>query len=338
MLEDNCGGTARLQDICGDSGIVRIAGTVKCLCCAAVFASMTFSMLAVASSGADEVQGAAFAGPHKKTAAKKPEVSCDAPDSLKSTYIAQHIPHKRDRSCLVSLAAADKLSTKKDFSFVDVRSPSEYGLYRIAGSINIPLHFVKTKEFLKKRSVVLVNDGRSTTELENTCSELKQAGFERVAVLDGGLLAWYAGTRPLEGDPVAQSKLNRMSAQELFEERTLTDWTVIDVSTPGKYKDMRPWLPANVIAIPLKSKGDPAARITLKIQQQSKRNPQGKLLLIADDNQAYARIDARLKKSGVDAKVLRLDAGLSAYSDEVTKQLALWSQQNQPRKYEACRG
>jgi len=336
MLEDKCGGATRLQDICGDSGIVRIAGTVKCLCCAAVFASMTFSMFAVASSG--EVQGTAVAVPHKKTAARIPEVSCNAPASLKSTYLAQHIQQRRDRSCFVTLSATDKLSTKKDFSFVDVRPPAEYGLYRIAGSINIPLHLVKTKEFLKKLSVVLVNDGRSTIELENTCRELKQAGFDRVSVLDGGLLAWYAGNRPLEGDPIAQSKLNHMSSQELFEERTMSDWTVIDASTPGKYKDMRPWLPANVIAIPLKAKGDPIARIASNIQQQRKRYPQGKLLLIADDDKAYARIDARLEKSGLDARVLRLDVGLSGYREQVEKQLALWSQQNQPRKYEACRG
>ena len=326
-------GTDSLRDACRCTETVRIGRTAICIRCVAVFACIAFGM-AVTSADAVEVQSKA----NEKITVNKSDVSCDAPAALKNSYTARHISHKRDRSCLVSLSAADKLSTKKDFSFVDVRSPSEYSLYRIAGSINIPLHLLKTKEFLKKLSVVLVNNGRSTIELENTCSELKRSGFEHVAVLDGGLLAWYAGKRPLEGDPAAQSKLNRMSAQELFEERTMSDWTVINVSTPGKFKDMRPWLPGNVISIPLKSKGDPIARISLKIKQQRKRNPHGKLLLIADDNKGYARIDARLKKAGIDARVLRLDVGLSGYREQVAKQLALWKQQNQPRKYEACRG
>lgn len=325
--------TDSLRDVHRCTETVRIGRTAICIRCVAVFACIAFGM-AVTSAYATEVQSKENA----KIAVNKSDVSCDAPAALKNSYTARHIPHNRDRSCLVSLSAADKLSTKKDFNFVDVRSPSEYSLYRIAGSINIPLHLLKTKEFLKKLSVVLVNNGRTTIELENMCSELKRSGFEHVAVLDGGLLAWYASKRPLEGDPAAQSKLNRMSAQELFKERTMSDWTVINISTPGKYKDMRPWLPANVLAIPLKSKGDSIARIALNIKQQRKRNPHGKILLIADDNKGYARIDARLKKSGIDASVLRLDVGLDGYRVQVEKQLALWKQQNQPRKYEACRG
>lgn len=306
---------------------------VSFLYSAAAAICMVFSTAAVASSAnAESVLDAGSAKSRTKSAVKKQDVSCDIPDA------SQNKPHKRDRGCLVSLFELDKLRAEKDFNLVDVRSPSEYDRYRIADSINIPLHIVKTKEFLKSTSVVLVGEGRSTTELEKLCGELKQVGFARMAVLDGGLLAWYVSKRGLEGDAIAQSKLNLMSAEELFAEHAMSGWSVIDASPQGKYKDMRPWLPANVTAISIKSKGDPIARISAAILKQRKSNPQNKLLLVADDNSAYERIDARLRKSGVASGVLRLDGGLKGYREHVAKQLALWKQENQPRRYEACRG
>lgn len=318
-------GAIQLRSAEGGANFVGVACFVVCI---------SFSVLSsLASAETVGVHGVVGANSNNKTTLiKKPDAACDAPS-----------PSKNSRSCLVSLSATDKLRAQKGFSFVDVRSPAEFDRYRIAGSINIPLHLVKTKEFLKKLPVVLVNDGRSTTELEKTCAELKQIGFERVSILDGGLFAWYTNKRALEGDPVAQSKLNRMSAEELFESRSSSSWSVIDVSTQKKDKEIISWLPAKVIAIPFKSKlkGDSISRISAAVLQQHKKNPQGKLLLIADDNDVYEQIDAKLKKSGVTSGVLRLDGGIKGYREHVKNQQAIWSQQNQqnqPRRYQACRG
>lgn len=304
---------------------------------AIVMTCMIFSSLATVSADEAGINGIGTAKPHGKMSVKKPDASCDAPGAAKNASASQQKP----TSCLVSLSATDKLLAGRDFSLVDVRSSAEYDQYHIPGSINIPLHLVKTKDFLKQQSVELVNDGRTTTELEKTCNELKKSGFDRVTVLDGGLFAWYVSKRSLQGDPVAESKLNLMTADELFAEyegRALSGWAVIDASTPGKYKDMRRWLPAQVYAIPLKSKGDSIAKISAYILQQRKRNPRVKLLLIADDNAAYERIDAQLRKSGVASSVLHLDAGFKGYREHVNKQVALWPQQKQPRRYQACRG
>ena len=317
MSGDKRGDAIQLMRAGWRAGIVRVTGSVIC-----VTFSMLVSIASADTMGMNSVVGAS----HKRTLVKKPDASCDVQSTSKNL-----------RSCLVSLSAVDKLRTQKEFNFIDVRSPAEYDHYRIAGSINIPLHLVKTKEFLKKNPVVLVGDGRSTVELEKTCGELKKSGFESVAVLDGGLFAWYVSKRPLEGNSIEQSKLNRMSAGELFEVRTLPNWSVIDVSTPGKNKDIRSWLPTKVIAVPLKLKGNSIASISSDILQQRKKNPQDKLLLIADNNEIYERIDVQLKKSGITG-VLRLDGGMKGYREHVTNQLALWSQQSRPRRYEACRG
>lgn len=343
MLGTKRGGATQPRGARGYVSTFGVTDAANCLFYTSIAACITFSTLAVAASteatGKRSGEGAIA---HSKTLQKNQNASCDVPGTAENLSTTQE--KLRNRGCLVSLSATDKLRTQKNFSFVDVRSPAEFERYRIAGSINIPLHLVKTKEFLKKIPVVLVNDGRSTTELEKTCSELKQAGFERVSVLDGGLFTWSANKRALEGDPVEQTKLNRMSAAELFEERSKPNLSVIDVSTQKKDKEITSWLPAKVVAVPFKAKlkGDSIARISAAIFQQRKKNPQGKLLLIADDDNIYEQIDAKLNKSGVAASnILRLDGGIKAYRERVKDQLAVWSQQNQqnqPRRYQACRG
>jgi len=232
---------------------------------------------------------------------------------------------------------AEKQRLKMDVRLVDVRSPAEFEQYRISESINIPLHLVKTKIFLKNAPIVLVNDGRSTAELEQVCQELRQGGFRQVTVLEGGLNAWHEHARPLAGDSFAQARLNRMSAAELSIERLYKDWLVLDVSTPGKFKDLRQWMPANVVVVSTKAGTDPAASMRALIAKHRKTNLQGRVLLVADDNQAYERLDARLQKGGA-ISTFRLDGGLTGYRAFISRQIAMWNQQNQPRRLPSCRG
>lgn len=243
-------------------------------------------------------------------------------------------PSKSSGGCLTLLSEVDKRHALDDINFVDVRLPEEYARYHIAGSINIPLHMVRTKEFLKIIPVMLINDGRCTIELENTCRELKQSGFKNVSVLDGGLFAWHASQKPLEGDLIELSRLSHMSAEELFEVRASTNWTVIEMSASGKNNDIRSWLPANIITVPVNS----MATVSSTVLHLRKKNPQVKILLMADGDDTYQRVDAQLKKSGIASGVLHLDGGIKGYRAHVKNQLALWKQQNQPRRYEACRG
>lgn len=274
--------------------------------------------------------------------ASLPELKCPLPvsaagSSVTASTTASFKPRNRDRSCFVTIAEAEKQRLKKDVRFVDVRSLAEFEQYRIAESINIPLHLVKTKNFLKNAPVVLVNDGRSTAEIEQLCQELRQEGFRQVTVLEGGLNAWRASARPLAGDTIALARLNRMSPQELSVERLYNDWLVLDVSTPGKFKDLRQWMPANVVVVSTKAGTDLAVSMRALIAKHRKSNPQGRVLLVADDNLAYERLDARLQKAGTLA-TLRLDGGLAGYREFISRQIAVWNQQNQPRRLPSCRG
>jgi rhodanese-related sulfurtransferase len=324
------GDEIQLRGTQGKSGL--ILSNAVCLCYLPLVACLAFVSITTASAADTSLRGTAAAEPRAKVLINKADTSCEAPDASKKKALSPN------SACLVPFSAIDKLAGQKDFSLVDVRSPAEYDRYHITGSINIPLHQVKTKEFLKKLSVVMVNDGRSTSELERTCGELKQAGFNRVSVLEGGMFAWRANKRTLEGDPLAQVKLNRMSPSELIDEHNRPNLYVIDVSTAGKYKDIYDWLPAKNISVPFKPKGGSITRIATIISQQHKKSPKSIPLLIADNNDAYDRMDEDLRKSGVASVVLLLDGGIQGYREHLKKQSAIWSEQNKVRSYNVCKG
>ena len=68
--------------------------------------------------------------------------------------------NKHDSSLMISLEAVlQGLSSEQKIVLVDVRGRKEFNRFRIPGSINIPLHFIKTKTFLRTKSLVLVNEG-----------------------------------------------------------------------------------------------------------------------------------------------------------------------------------
>ena len=154
-----------------------------------------------------------------------------------------------------------RLQEQQDLFLVDVREERQFAQVRIPGSLNIPLFAVKTKSFLKTKAVVLVDEGYRPHQLEETCDQLTQAGFE-AQFLFGGLNAWrtrsakeslqrsakeslqrsaHVHVLPLQGDVFAQKALNRMPPQALFAEQDGKHWLLLDVSTDG---ETHPWPPS----------------------------------------------------------------------------------------------
>jgi rhodanese-related sulfurtransferase len=145
--------------------------------------------------------------------------------------IPQPGTRKRVAECLVPTGRATALAAKGKLLLVDVRNASQFEHYRIPGSLNIPLSFVKTKEFLRQRPFALVNEGRSSAALEAACKELRAAGFKQAGVLRGGLAGWRSAKGAVEGDVLAQRGLLRMRPVELAEEGGYGDWIVLSVAS-----------------------------------------------------------------------------------------------------------
>lgn len=97
-------------------------------------------------------------------------------------------------------AEVDDLRSKHpELRLIDVRTPGEFAAGHIAGSYNVPLpvlgeHQAELREHAAGPVVLICQSGRRATAAE---AQLRQAGFESMRVLDGGMVAWQAAGLPV---------------------------------------------------------------------------------------------------------------------------------------------
>ena len=112
---------------------------------------------------------------------------------------------------------------------IDIRSAPDYAALHIPGAMNIPLHFIKTKPYLKSAPIVLVDQGLSLHRLAPACRELRKQGFD-ARILDGGMNSWSKSGGPMVGEPVRQMAYSRITPADFFLEKNDTRRIVCDVS------------------------------------------------------------------------------------------------------------
>jgi len=237
---------------------------------------------------------------------------------------------KRVAQCLMPPKQALALANKGELLVVDTRSAGDFERYRIPGSLNIALPFVKTKAFLKDRSFVLVNEGHNSGALESACEQLRAAGFKQARVLRGGLLGWRSADGTIEGDLLAQRDLGRMRAIELAEEGGYADWIVMSLAkVPAE--ELRKFIPQ---AVPISVKDDAqlAAVVKATVAKRARKGVEPKLLIVDDDGSRTERIEHALKGK-LPQQVLLLEGGLAGYRKFWTEQAAIWAAvERGPRK------
>ncbi|MGJ3248756.1 MAG: rhodanese-like domain-containing protein [Elainellaceae cyanobacterium] len=85
-------------------------------------------------------------------------------------------------------------------TIIDVRSHEAFSQERITGAANIPMSrlVAETQESLEKSRDIYVY-GSSDEESEHAAAQLREAGFDNVAQLEGGLSAWKSVEGAIEG-------------------------------------------------------------------------------------------------------------------------------------------
>ena len=83
-----------------------------------------------------------------------------------------------------------KLDRGDDFLLLDVREPHEYQICKIPGSRLIPLGEVPRRLHELDKNADIVIHCKSGMRSAKACGILKQAGFEHVRNMKGGILAW----------------------------------------------------------------------------------------------------------------------------------------------------
>ena len=232
-------------------------------------------------------------------------------------------PRTRDPSLVVSVEAVlGKPFQTGETVLVDVRDPAKYAGHKIPGSISLPLFSVKTKTYLKDRTLVLFSEGYSYHDLEEECRRLRALGFN-ASILDGGLRRWTEGGGPVEGRATLRDTIVEVPPQVFFQERHYENWVVIDVSESGD-GEMPPLLP-EAYPIDLGKGLDGAISRLRAIGEQNQHKPFLAFLIVNRDGEGYERLDRLMREAGL-REVYFLEGGLQTYEAFLIQQAALLDQ------------
>jgi rhodanese-related sulfurtransferase len=274
--------------------------------------------------------------PHSPVPQATPDADCrveTVADTGPVTYtvpIPQPGSKKRVAQCLMPPKQALALVSKGTLLVVDTRRPDDFERYRIPGSMNIGLPFVKTKAFLRDRAFALVDTGRASGTLEDSCRQLRAAGFKQAAVLRGGLIGWRGANGAIEGDLLAQRELTRMAPVELAQEGAYDDWIVLSLAA-APAAEVRKFIPQ---AVPLKAGIDAklAAEVRAAVAKRSRKGVEPRVLLVDSDGTRTERIE-HLLGGKLAYPVMLLDGGLAGYRRFWTEQASIWAALDRgPRK------
>ena len=237
---------------------------------------------------------------------------------------------KRNPAFAISLKS---VLQKQGIIIVDVRDKKSFEKFNIPGSINIPLFAIRTKAFLKTKSLILINEGYNYSQLEQECERLRKSGF-KVWLLNGGLYFWIQKGAPVKGDAFAQKELNRIPPRIFFAEKDYENWIVIDVSSSNDPKASL--LFPQSISIPYINDEKKFILALKKTLKKHKDNPFIFMLICDEKGERYPKVESIVKE--IDAKnVFFLKGGIEAYRNFLKQQaLIRQAKDHSKRIHEKC--
>ena len=212
-----------------------------------------------------------------------------------------------------------KLKQKQKIALIDMRNPQDFARLHIAGSINIPLHAVKTKFVLKSFLIVLINDGYQYGLLATECLKLRDMGV-KAFILDGGLYAWHRAGSRLAGNLFALEEMKTVTPRVFLREKVYKNTLMIDISTVQK-ETSRKTMPFSK-HLPIPAEADEWARNIERIIASHKNQPFFSILIFNDTGDGYGR--ARKILTGLDLNVFFLQGGVAGYRRYVKDLMLSW--------------
>jgi rhodanese-related sulfurtransferase len=227
---------------------------------------------------------------------------------------------QHDASFAITPAAVlYKLKQKQKITLIDVRNPEDFERLHIPGSLNIPLHAVKTKVFLKSFPVVLINAGFHYSALQSECRQLVDLGF-KAFILGGGLPAWKRKGSRLVGDPFALEEMQVVSPQVFFQEKDSENTLVIDVS-PVQTEISRQLMPYSR-HIPISVEPGEWFRKLNRIIADHKNQPFLSVVVFNETGDGYDR--AKTLFAGLGVNTFYLQRGAAGYKRYLEDLLLSW--------------
>jgi rhodanese-related sulfurtransferase len=257
--------------------------------------------------------------------------SCRRKDQLaKSTQVVQREAYEPDLNCMISAQELLLWTKAGQSTIVDTRIGRDYAQFRIDGSINLPLHEVVRKEYLRSNSITLVGSGKSERELYVACASLKASGFKFVNVLKGGMLAWLAAEQPVTGRPLPVEQLQRLEPEELFAEDLFTaNLLVVSAGESNMLKDL-----SYAVASPL---GDvEGLKQLLAVHRREGKGRTLSAVVWVGSNQTNSVLLAHLRLIAAPLPFLVYLGGEAVYQRYLLEQKAVWLAQARGPKQPNC--
>ncbi|MBF0227162.1 MAG: rhodanese-like domain-containing protein [Desulfobacterales bacterium] len=193
---------------------------------------------------------------------------------------------------------------------IDVRDSSSFNEFRIPESINIPIYFIKTKNFLKSKKIVLVDNGYGYHYLDEECRNLQKSGFQ-VSILKGGIYEWVEKKAPIIGNMAITSELNKIPSNIFFEEKDFNSWIVINISENASENSKK--LFPDSIHIPLSNDLKNWANQLMDTIKAYNNNPFLSCVLFNDTGNDYEKVEKIVSEKNI-KNLFYLKGGLKDYT------------------------
>ncbi len=224
-----------------------------------------------------------------------------------------------------------ELNQNKIF-LVDVRRKEDFNILNIPGSLHIPLHFIKTKPYLKTKAVILVNEGFARRDLVAESRSLRQQGF-KVFFLPGGVPAWHQAGGMLRGDLTRLQAYTRVTPATLYREMNNDEIAVVDVSSQSTAKAKK--LFGDVAHIPFGNSEREKQVFRESIGRKLETESQARMVLYSNSGEDYLEIAQLLGRKGTHS-VFYLVGGLQAYKKYTENQALLYKPREERVKSTSC--
>jgi rhodanese-related sulfurtransferase len=257
--------------------------------------------------------------------------------ALSAANVSGATPPAEGNILLTALELKREMAANSRVMAVDVRNASSFAKARIPRSVNIPLHFVKTKTYLRNLRIVLVNEGYFLAELLVEAKELRAQGYD-AHVLAGGLAAWQAGVDEFVGvDLAITSEFRYMPVHYLLSRHGLSAFEYgIDISPVSEKAAVQEQqgeaLALRTFHAPIESREDLSPLRT--VLKDHKTEKTGGVLVFNSDGNYSLVADA---PDTAEQTIFFLKGGLEAYQRILVDHQAMWQPKSERlKKYGGC--
>ncbi|MBB2487012.1 hypothetical protein H5407_17420 [Mitsuaria sp. WAJ17] len=156
----------------------------------------------------------------------------------------------KQEDCLIDVAELSRFGG--ELMLADVRLPAEFERGHAAGAISVSPEALLSKPYWRAKSVLLLGRGKGEPELVDLCFALRAQGYRKVAVADGGVIAWVQQGMGWSGLPLDLREAQDLTPEEFLLEmqdpRQRLYFSPEMVGLRRRYPDAEPLATAGVVA------------------------------------------------------------------------------------------